>query len=89
MSVGVLLGLVRRDDEGEPGGEGAGGGAQFEPHQQLAARVVVVEGAGLVAALPPTALQRDEGDDVLLPELHVVNAHILPRLPAGKLEDVM
>ena len=104
LIIVISLGAVGGDDQGEAGGGGGVRGArargvhlapvprprpQLEPDQELTLGVVIEAAPLPDAAQPPTPLEGDEGDDVLLPELHVVNAHILPRLPAGKLEDAM
>ena len=59
------------------------GGAQpqLEPDQQLALGIIIEAVTRLVAAQPPAPLQGDEGDDVLLAELNVINTNVFTRLP--------
>jgi len=61
---------------------------QLEPDQELTLGVVIEAAPLPHAAQPPAPLEGDEGDDVLLPELHVVNAHILPRLRVLLLSEI-
>ena len=96
LELVISLGAVRGDHQGEAGRGGGVRGTrawsvhltpvgraqpQLEPDQQLALGIIIEAVTRLVAAQPPAPLDRDEGDDVLLAKLNVINTNVFSRLP--------
>ena len=82
IKVNVGLSPVGSDHERQPGGPGPGvERAQVEPDQEFSSGLVKRQ-PGLVAAQSSAAIQGDEGNQVVLTELDIVAAFLLPRVLA-------
>lgn len=78
----VFVGAVGRDHQRQPGGsQPRVERAQVEPDQEFSSGLVKRQ-PGLVAAQSSAAIQGDEGNQVVLTELDIVAAFLLPRVLA-------